>query len=126
MRLAIALMFGAALVAAACAPSRVRSDQVDAIAIETPPPVEPYQTTPVPTPLLPRVESRGECAPRYRNGESGSCVDDTPCRGFAVRDGERTICACFVTRGGCAADERCEPRQSRCVKEEEPPFNVIP
>lgn len=111
---------------AGCTQSNVKADQVEALSIGAQPPVEPFRTTPVPTPLLPRIASQGDCAPRYRNGSLGSCVNDKPCRGFGVLDGKHVVCACFVKRGGCEDDERCERRESRCVKEEEPEFNLVP
>lgn len=116
-----------ALSGSACSSqSKVKADKVEAVSVDVEPRVEPFSTTPVPTPLLPRVPSRGDCAPRYANGTLGTCVNDKPCRGFGVLDGSRVICACFVKRGGCEQDERCEARESRCVKDAMPEFNIIP
>lgn len=101
-------------------------DKTQAISVDVPPRIGGFRTTPVPTPLLPRVPGRGDCAPRYADGTPGSCVNDTPCRGFGVRDGGQVICACFVKRGGCEVDERCDVHESRCVKEDLPEFNITP
>jgi hypothetical protein len=118
------LALGLALLATACTGSQRTHPNVDSVAIGSTPPAEPFRTTGQPAPLLPRVPSRGDCAPRYSNGTQGTCVNDKPCRGFGVRDGKQVICACFVRRGGCDEDERCEPRQSRCVKESKPEFDL--
>lgn len=113
------------LLATACSMGTLGTQpQVDSVSIGRAPPVEAFRTTGQPAPLLPRVPSRGDCAPRYRNGEQGTCVNDKPCRGFGVLDGKQVICACFVRREGCDEHERCEVRQSRCVKESEPTFNL--
>jgi hypothetical protein len=126
----ILLCCGLALLAlsgsAGCAQSKVKADRVEAVSVDVEPRIEPFRTTPVPAPLLPRVPSRGDCAPRYGNGTLGTCVNDKPCRGFGVLDGSRVICACFVKRGGCDEDERCEARESRCVKDDVPEFNLTP
>lgn len=123
----VGLAFGMAMLTTACAVGSQRTPPaVESITVDRAPPVEPFRTTGQPAPLLPRVPSRGDCAPRYRNGEQGTCVNDKPCRGFGVLDGKQVICACFVRRGGCDANERCETHQSRCVKESEPEFNLHP
>lgn len=113
------------LLATACSMGSLRTQpQVESVTTGRAPPVEAFRTTGQPAPLLPRVPSRGDCAPKYRNGDQGSCVNDRPCRGFGVLDGKQVICACFIRRGGCDENERCEVRQSRCVKESEPTFNL--
>ena len=108
------------------ATSRDKNMKVDAISIDVEPRIESFQTTPVPAPLLPRVPSRGDCAPRYANGAFGSCVNEKPCRGFGFLDGKQVICACFVKRGGCEEKERCEARESACVKDNSTDFNLHP
>lgn len=116
---------GLVLLATACSVGPLRTQpQVDSVSTDRAPPIEAFRTTGQPAPLLPRVPSRGDCAPRYSNGEHGTCINDRPCRGFGVLDGKQVVCACFVRRGGCDQNERCEVRQSRCVKEPEPTFNL--
>jgi len=71
---------------------------------------------------LPRVESVGPCAPVYRTGQRGSCINDAPCRGFGVRaeDG-RVLCTCYGQLGGCNESQRCDDRKLICVPDDEPP-----
>ena len=73
---------------------------------------------------LPRVDTGGDCAPRYKHGGSGTCVDGRPCRGFGVRDEKGAIvCSCYGDIGGCGDGQRCDERKVTCVPDEEPPFN---
>jgi hypothetical protein len=73
-----------------------------------------------PIPQREAVASKGDCAPRYRKaGLTGTCIEEKPCRGFGVLENGRAICTCYATRGGCAADERCEPRGAQCVKDDD-------
>jgi len=106
--------------------SRGKGTKVDAVSVDVEPRIEPFRTTPEPARLLPRVPSRGDCAPRYGNGTLGTCINDMPCRGFGVVDGKRVSCACFVKLGGCDEGERCEAREARCVKDDAPDFNLHP
>lgn len=76
---------------------------------------------------LPRVDTGGDCAPRYRYGGSGTCVNGRPCRGIGVRDEKGAIvCSCYGDLGGCADGQRCDERKLTCVADEEPPFNKAP
>jgi hypothetical protein len=69
---------------------------------------------------LTRVESIGDCAPRYKIGGHGSCINNTPCRGFGVRDDAgNTVCTCYGAPG-CAEGQRCDERKLVCVPEDEP------
>lgn len=83
-----------------------------------------FSTRAEPLPRLPPVASEGGCEPRYRNGQVGTCINKHPCRGFGVRekDGSAT-CICYVKRGGCAGDERCDAQEGQCVKDDESEFN---
>ena len=73
---------------------------------------------------LPRVDTGGDCAPQYRHGGGGSCVNNSPCRGFGVKDHSgQIVCSCYGDIGGCSALQRCDEKQVRCVSDEEPPFN---
>jgi hypothetical protein len=74
---------------------------------------------------LPRVESVGDCAPRYKTGQTGTCVNGQPCRGFGVRDeAGQVFCTCYGQVGGCAVDQRCDERKLVCVPEDEPPLDL--
>ena len=73
---------------------------------------------------LPRVESVGDCAPRYKTGQMGSCINGQPCRGFGVRDeAGQVFCTCYGQVGGCPDTERCDDRRLTCVPEDEPPLD---
>jgi hypothetical protein len=55
----------------------------------------------VPLRELPEVPSRGGCERKYRNGMSGTCIDDELCRGFGVEDPEQgAMRVCFEHVGG--------------------------
>jgi len=74
-----------------------------------------------------RVESIGDCAPRYRTGQIGACINNQPCRGFGVLgENDRPVCTCYGQIGGCGETERCDDRKLACVPETEPPFNRAP
>lgn len=76
---------------------------------------------------LPRVDTPGQCAPRYRHGGAGSCVNDQPCRGFGVRASDgRILCSCYGDIGGCAEDQRCDEKKLICVPDEVAPFERAP
>jgi len=69
----------------------------------------------------PRVESIGDCAPRYRTGQLGACINNQPCRGFGVLgENDRPVCSCYGQIGGCAETERCDDRKLVCVPDTEP------
>ena len=70
---------------------------------------------------LRRVESVGDCAPRYKTGELGMCVNNKPCRGFGVIDDVGVVsCTCYGKTGGCAENERCDYRKVVCVPDDDP------
>jgi hypothetical protein len=70
---------------------------------------------------LPRVESVGPCAPVYKTGQRGSCINDAPCRGFGVRAGDGQVqCTCYG-QPGCNESQRCDDRKLACVPDDEPP-----
>ena len=76
----------------------------------------------VPVLQLPRVESVGACAPVYRTGQRGSCINDAPCRGFGVRaETGQILCTCYGQVGGCNESQRCDDRKLTCVPDDEPP-----
>jgi hypothetical protein len=78
---------------------------------------------PVVVQRLPRVASAGTCAPIYKTGEAGTCVNNRPCRGFGVRNKSGGVfCTCYGELGGCAEGERCDDRKLICVPEGETPF----
>lgn len=82
---------------------------------------------PVAIKQLPRVESIGDCAPRYKVGGSGSCINNQPCRGFGVRDDTgKILCSCYGEIGGCSEGQRCDGRKLTCVPEDEPAFGRTP
>src|SRR5215216_4026159 len=69
----------------------------------------------------PRVESVGDCAPRYRTGQLAACINNRPCRGFGVLgENGQPVCTCYGQTGGCGETERCDDRKLVCVQETEP------
>lgn len=73
---------------------------------------------------LERVESVGDCAPRYKSGDFGMCINGKPCRGIGVVDAAGVVsCTCYGVPGGCAESERCDDRKVACVSDDEPPFD---
>ncbi len=84
-----------------------------------------FATRPEPVAQLPPVASSGGCEPRYRNGRTGTCIYDQPCRGFGVLERDRAECRCFATRGGCAEGYRCDTRAAECIREDEDEFNRL-
>ena len=80
-------------------------------------------TSPAPLKQLQRVESIGDCAPRYKLGGAGMCINNRPCRGFGVKDeAGKIFCTCFGDMGGCNEGQRCDDRKLSCVLENEPLF----
>jgi hypothetical protein len=76
---------------------------------------------------LRRVDTGGNCAPRYKHGGIGACVNNVPCRGFgALDDKGRVICTCYGDIGGCGEGQRCDEKKLTCVADAEPPFNRAP
>jgi len=68
-----------------------------------------------------RVPSQGDCAPRYKVGGTGSCINNQPCRGFGVKGANGSaICTCYGRDGGCGEGQRCDARRLACVPETEP------
>jgi hypothetical protein len=66
----------------------------------------------------PLAASKGECGPRYANGERGTCVNNRPCRGFAMTEKSGAIvCRCWAKEGGCGETERCDGVRKECVPE---------
>lgn len=77
----------------------------------------------VPVQRLQRVESVGDCAPCYKTGGQGSCINNQACRGFGVKDQTgKILCTCYGEVGGCSEGQRCDDRKMTCVPEDEPSF----
>ena len=77
----------------------------------------------VPVQRLQRVESVGNCAPCYKTGGQGACINNQPCRGFGVKDQTgKILCSCYGEVGGCSEGQRCDDRKMNCVPEDEPSF----
>jgi hypothetical protein len=75
----------------------------------------------------PAVASKGDCAPRYKNGLIGSCINNRACRGFGILNDKRQAeCSCYGIAGGCQAGQRCDTIRKSCVPEEELPFERAP
>lgn len=75
----------------------------------------------------PAVASKGDCAPRFKNGLTGTCINDQPCRGFGVlNEKHQAVCSCYGLVGGCQVGERCDTIHKNCVPEEELPFERAP
>jgi hypothetical protein len=76
----------------------------------------------VPVLQLPRIESVGNCAPVYKTGRRGACINDMACRGFGVRaENGQALCTCYGQVGGCNENQRCDDRKLACVPDDEPP-----
>jgi hypothetical protein len=86
------------------------------------PKLEPLTPVP-PTPVRERVPSQGDCAPKYKVGGKGTCINNQPCRGFGVKgENGNPICTCYGLDGGCKDGERCDPQRLKCVPETERQF----
>jgi hypothetical protein len=89
--------------------------------------VEPTPGKPLahlePLPNLPLVPSEGDCAPRYANGQMGTCINSKPCRGMGMRTPDGAVeCRCWAKIGGCGEGERCDGVFKACVPETSPEF----
>ena len=95
---------------------------------QTAPKFEPMQRTASVVPARRQVPSSGDCAPKYANGLSGTCINNKPCRGLGVlaEDGKTAVCACYATAGGCNQEQRCDAIKKACVPEKEPGFGRLP
>jgi hypothetical protein len=86
-------------------------------------PTKTDQTVPM-LKQLRRVDTGGACAPRYKHGGMGACVNNAPCRGFgAMNDKGQILCSCYGDIGGCGEGQRCDEKRLTCVPDEEPRFN---
>lgn len=84
------------------------------------PKLEPIRPV-TPMPVRERVPSQGDCAPRYKVGGTGTCINNQPCRGFGVKASNGSaVCTCFGRDGGCGEGQRCDARRLACVPETEP------
>ena len=74
-----------------------------------------------PAPVRERVASQGDCAPQYKVGGKGTCINNQPCRGFGVKaENGGAVCTCYGKDGGCGEGQRCDTRRLACVPENEP------
>lgn len=65
------------------------------------------------------VPSQGDCAPRYGNGQMGSCINSKPCRGLGMRSARGGAeCRCWAAAGGCSEHERCDGVLKVCVPDD--------
>jgi hypothetical protein len=88
----------------------------------TPPPIRSFSSKAVPVRDFPRVASAGGCAPTYRNGTHGTCIAEKPCRGYGIRNGEnQVLCMCYLKKGGCDHESRCDARAHECVADTKEP-----
>ncbi len=94
---------------------------------EQPPRLEPHSVPATLQVNAPPVASKGDCAPRYKNGLVGACINNQSCRGFGVLNKNRLAeCSCYGISGGCQAGQRCDTIRKSCVSEEELPFERAP
>jgi hypothetical protein len=109
----------AAALTAGCS-SRPSNDRKKVLPVsETPPKLERLQ----PTSVLANTysPSQGDCAPKYANGQIGTCINNQACRGLGVLSEKGDpACACYGKAGGCDAGERCDAKMKRCVAEKAP------
>jgi hypothetical protein len=85
-------------------------------------PVEPQARQPIEFvaafPNLELAPSQGDCAPRYANGQTGTCINSRPCRGLGMRTARGAAeCRCWAVAGGCSEGERCDGVTKACVPE---------
>jgi len=84
------------------------------------PTLQPVRQLP-PVAVRERVPSQGDCAPRYKVGGMGSCINNQPCRGFGVKGANGSpVCTCYGRDGGCREGQRCDARRLACVPEIDP------
>lgn len=86
-------------------------------------PVEPKAGLPLqPVVAFPNPEllpSLGDCAPRYANGQAGTCINSRPCRGLGMRGPTGGAeCRCWAKAGGCGERERCDGVMKVCVPDD--------
>lgn len=86
-------------------------------------PVEPKAGLPLqPVVAFPNPEllpSQGDCAPRYANGQMGTCINSRPCRGLGMRGATGGAeCRCWARAGGCGERERCDGMMKVCVPDD--------
>jgi hypothetical protein len=104
--------------------SQERTSRIEDVSSVAPSP-ESLRSTHIPQPLrqLERVDSVGNCAPVYKRGGAGMCIDNLPCRGFGVKDENgKVFCTCYGEVGGCIAGQRCDDQRLACVSEDLPRF----
>jgi hypothetical protein len=125
-KLTVALLFTASVVSCykAVSNSGRKPDEERRIEATSSRPIDPaalrQEAVPNAMKRLPRVESVGDCAPRYKIGGQGTCIENKPCRGFGVQDEKGNIlCTCYGAPG-CAEGQRCDDRKLVCVPEDEP------
>jgi hypothetical protein len=120
--LLLTLMIGSCMTPGATQTHRGEPANLQAVS-SVPPPITPLAQQAPPLPNRPLLASRGICAPRYANGLTGSCVNNQPCRGFAVAARRGGVeCACFAVAGGCAEGQRCDIEEKTCKQENAPLF----
>ena len=103
---------------AASCESRKGSDRKDQNPVVSSVPLPSPQAIPSVTAPPPDELSYGEgdCAPRFRNGMRGTCINGKPCNGFGVKDQAGKIdCECFGTKGGCPEGNVCSVTKRGCV-----------
>ncbi len=98
-----------------------RPEQKPSPVAQSGPALEPIRPLP-PVPVRERVPSQGDCAPRYKQGGMGTCINNQPCRGFGVKaQNGSAICTCYGREGGCGEGQRCDALRLACIPETEPP-----
>ena len=77
----------------------------------------------VPPPITPLARQAPPLVNRSLLASRGSCVNNQPCRGFAVAAPRGGVeCACFAIAGGCAEGQRCDLEEKTCKPENAPLF----
>jgi hypothetical protein len=103
-----------------CSPRAPEDKQKVQPVSEQAPRFEPHS---IPTTVVanaPAVASHGDCAPRYKNGLTGSCINNQACRGFGtLNEKQQAECSCYGIAGGCRVGQRCDTIRKSCVPEEE-------
>jgi len=112
---------------ALCSPRAPEDKQKVQPVSEQAPRLEPHSIPATVVVNAPAVASQGDCAPRYKHGLTGSCINNQACRGFgALNEKGQAECSCYGLTGGCRAGQRCDAIRKSCVPEEELPFERVP
>jgi hypothetical protein len=126
IRVALLIAFGLSMLTGCSRRAPADKEKVQPVT-EQAPRLEPHSLPERVQVNAPAVASQGECAPRFKNGLTGTCINNQPCRGFGVlNDKHQAECSCYGLGGGCQEGQRCDTIRKSCVPEDELPFERAP